>query len=320
MKFPLGFKNLQLNGLLSRFLVASLSLATILAATGTAHAGLIGTTPANCNCAINMQENGGPVMTGHVDTFAIYYGDFATANSTYPVAAQQVVSNWLGNMAGTDYMNIAATYTGAPNGPVSTDVSYNGEYDVATDYLGTSLSDANILQIVQDAESSNALPTVSNAIYFVFTAPEIGQQEAGGACGWHDGDASSNTVYSWVGPALGCDYVGGVSGNGIADEFTETGSHELFEALTDPFPNSAYNDQNYGEVGDVCTNSNFVGNLHGVNVDLQSIWGLDASNPNGGACAQGFNASAKDVPEPATGALFLIGCTALLGSRLRRRR
>jgi hypothetical protein len=295
-----------------------LTLGLILVSTAVAHAGPINPTPADCNCAINMMENGGPVMTGMVETFAIFYGDFTSANSGEPITAQQVVANWLSNMNGTNYLNITSVYTGAPNGPVSTDVTYNGSYE-ETDYLGTSLTDAQILQVVQDAKGGGHLPSVANAVYFVFTAPGISQQQDSQACGWHDGDSSTNTIYSWVGPNLLCDFLGGnVSGNPVGNELTETGSHELFESLTDPFPNSAYSDPIYFEVGDVCTSSNFNGDLNGSHFDLQAIWVLVPSNPNGGVCAQGF-ISQVAAPEPGSGVLMLSGFAALVGQRLRRR-
>src|SRR6185437_4696192 len=115
-------------------------LSGTLAFTPAAQAGPIGTSAPNCNCSIDMEENGGPVMTGAVETFAIYYGDFAPANTGYSITAQQVVSNWLSDLNGTSYLNIASTYTGAPNGPVSTDVTFSGSYQVSTDYLGTNLN------------------------------------------------------------------------------------------------------------------------------------------------------------------------------------
>lgn len=302
---------------LSRWLLGACvaALPMIIGSVGVAQAGPIGVTLPDCNCAINMTEHGGPVMTGAVDTFAIYYGDFTAANTGHPITAEQVVANWLGAMNGTSYLNIASTYTGAPNGTVSTDVTFNGQFQVPTNYLGNSLTDANILQIVQDAKSANDLPTVANAIYFVFTAPGIREQQDNVACGWHNGNVATSTVYSWVGPAIPCDFLGGnVSGNPVGNEFTETGSHELFESLTDPFLN-AYSDPVQGEVGDVCNSSNFDANLNGTHVDVQSIFALDPSNPNGGVCAQGF-VSATGVPEPSTAAILL---AALLGWRFCRR-
>lgn len=129
------------------------ALAAILDCAGIAQAGVINPTPPDGGITVNMTANGGPVMAGAVDTFAIYYGDFTTANTGHPITAQQVVANWLGDMNGTDYLNIDSTYTGGSNGTASTDVTYNGSYQVPTNYLGNSLTDAQILQIVQDAKS-----------------------------------------------------------------------------------------------------------------------------------------------------------------------
>lgn len=220
--------------------------------------------------------------------------------------------------------------TGSPNGTVSTNVTFNGSYNVPVNYLGTSLSDADILRLVQDAKTSSALPSVSNAIYFVFTAPGISEAQDSSACGWHSGDRATSTVYAWVGPDTGCDFlatptspVGSVSGSPVGDEVTETGSHELFESLTDPFPSTGFNDNDptHGEIGDVCTTSNFAGNLNGVQVDLQAIWTLSPNgSATGGACSQGVTFSqVTSSPEPASGTIVLAGCAALAGWRTRRR-
>lgn len=296
--------------MLNKKLITGLCAGLLAMLSTAANAGPINPTSPDCGttCVINMSP--GPVMTGQVDTFAIYYGDFSNANAGQSSTVQNVVGNWLGSMNGTDYLNIASVYHGT-NGTASTDVTYNGAYSVGT-YLGTSLSDAQILQIVQDAKSSNNLPTVSNAVYFVFTAPGISEEEDGSACGWHNGDSSTNTKYAWIGPALGCDFLGGnVSGNLTANEITETGSHELMESLTDPFPNAAFTDPNYGEVGDMCENSNFNGNLNGQHFDLQAIWTL-SNNAQNGVCSEGFRSDPPaNVPEPSNIALLLGGLAAM---------
>src|ERR1700751_3754201 len=56
-----------------------------------------------------------------------------------------------------------------------------------TGSLGTSLSDSSISTLVSNALRSNSLPTDSNGVYFVLTAP--GVKETSGFlsqyCGWH---------------------------------------------------------------------------------------------------------------------------------------
>jgi hypothetical protein len=298
-----------------------------LAFTPAAQAGAIGASANWCHCGVDMEENGGPVMTGTVETFAIFYGDFASANVGYSVTAQDVVSNWLSDLNGTSYLNIASTYTAAPNGPVSTDVTFNGSYEV-DDYLGPSLHDINIWQIVQDTKDGGYLPTVANAIYFVFTAPGITEDsESIGACGWHSSVHSASTVYSWISSKQTCsDFAEeSPSGNPVGDAFTESGSHELFEALTDPYVDYeiAYADpskSSQGEVADLCYGSEFVGDLHGDHFGLPAIWTiLDPSHPWAGTCAQGFVSDTVAAPEPASGALMLSGIGAFLGWRSRRR-
>ena len=293
-------------------LCLGLTLGAILTNAQTTQAdSIVGPTNPDCNCLVNVTSHGGPVLSGNVDIFGIFYGDFTSANSGFSITAQQVVHNWISSMNGTDYVNIASTY-GA-----STDLTYGGEYDESA-YLGTSITDAQVLTIVQDAETGHHLPTESNALYLVFTAPNVTEQSQSVDCGWHN-HLGASTIYSWVGPALGCDFLGGnVSGNPIGNEFTETGSHELFESLTDPQFNAYYAGNTGAEVGDVCTNSNSSIDLNGTNYDLQSIWVRDASFAKGGACAKGYQLTT--TPEPASGTLLLVGCAVLLGFRLFPRR
>lgn len=89
--------------------VIQVAAVTLLATGGMARAALINSTPADGGITVTMTQNGGNVMTGHVQTFAIYYGDFTSANAGNPKTVQQVVQNWLTNFAGTTYANIAST-------------------------------------------------------------------------------------------------------------------------------------------------------------------------------------------------------------------
>lgn len=257
-------------------------------------------------------------MTGNNSVYYIWYGDFWQTNS-----ATQILANFAHDLNGTDYLNIAHWYADGQGNRVQDSLNYGGAVQ-DTDYLGDNLTNANVQQIVQDSISSNALPSDSNAVYFVMTAPGIREEEDTLACGWHSN--YGNIKYSWVSPALGCDFLGGVSGNGYADSLTETMSHELMESLTDPevgTGNLGWYDNNHGdpnngtgEIGDSCVQTNFAANLNGHNYDVQSIFARDTHYAAGGYCASA-NPVGSDVPEPGSLALLGLGMFGLL---MRRRK
>lgn len=271
------------------------------------------------SCVVDMQYYGGPVMTGSTDIFIIWYGNWGADTS------QTILPSFFGSLTGSDYMNIALLYDNGAGTKVSNTINFGGAINVpaSATYGITSVSDANIAKLVTDAQGSAALPTESNAIYFVYTAPGIRQEEDTVACGWHSNTGS--TKYSWVSPDPGCDFLGGVTGNVYADALTETSSHEMFEALTDPNvgdalflgPPLGWYDATYGENGDMCVLSNFAADLNGKSFDVQSIWVNDKSNRQGGFCASGNTTASTSVPEPASGGLVLAALGLLA---LRRRR
>jgi MYXO-CTERM domain-containing protein len=311
-----------------RSILSALGLALCAAASAPASAsaliangsGLPDCSAAQPSCTVPMTYRGGSVMTGVVDTYIIWYGDWSTAAV---VAAKTLLPEFFNSLTGSEYMNIGLTYDNGSGTPVSNNIHYGGSVDraVGFDGMGTNLSDADIGTLVEGSKPT--LGDDPNGIYFVFTAPGIRQQEDTSACGWHTSYNSGGhtTKYSWVSPAPGCDFLPGtVTGNDYVDSLTETTSHEMFEALTDPNVNNGtlgwYNNT-YGEVGDMCVNSNLDANLNGNHFDVQAIWARDATRAQGGMCAAGYRVDATNVAEPGTLALAMpiLGLLAL-----RRRR
>lgn len=288
-----------------------------------AQAGLIpngnGLPDCGASCSVNLVDYGGPVMTGTTHAYIVWYGDWSQAAYS---AAQTRLPLFFNSLTGSSYMNIALSYPGTP---VSNTVEFGGAYD-STLNLGNSLSDDNILQLVQNAQGTlNGGVADPNGVYFVYTAPGISEQQDQSACGWHTNAGS--TKYAWVSAAPGCDLLGGsVTGNAYVDSLTETSSHELFESLTDPYvgdassfaPPLAWYDQTYGEVGDMCVNSNFGAQLNGNTFDVQAIWSPAATTPQGGMCAAGYTQDAV-VPEPGSLALALLALSAIPAVRRRSR-
>src|SRR6266700_3823142 len=62
--------------------------------------------------------------------------------------------------------------------------------------------------------------------------------------------STKNTVYYAVMPYPTCS--GCLGGMPAIDALTETSSHELCEAITDPVPGSGWYDNTNGEIGDIC--------------------------------------------------------------------
>ena len=251
-------------------------------------------------CAIGLHYYGGPVMTSPVDVFSIWYGDWGAD------PALTILPTFFRSLAGSDYMNIAALYADAQGNPVTNDVSFGGSVTRSA-YRGTSISRATVGQIVLDAQADASLPSETSAVYFVFSAPNV--LETSGSCGYHGNVGSA--LYAWINPNPRCDFLGGVTGDLFADTLTETSSHELMEALTDPFiraatsfgPPLAWYSPFYGEIGDMCEQSNFSANLNGNQFDVQSIFVRDTSSPQGGFCASA-NVVATAISEPPTALLL----------------
>lgn len=304
---------------LSRLLQPLSGLLLSAALTSPAAAGPVFFATPDCgaSCTVDMTYYGGPVMTGTTNVYVIWYGWGADS-------AKAILPDFFSSLTGSSYMDIALAYDDGHGNHVSNDIHYGGAIDRAAD-LGSNLSDAQIYQIVQDAQTSHALPTDSNAVYFVYTAPGIREQSDTSACGWHSN--VGDTKYAWVSPNPGCDFLpGSVTGNDYADSLTETTSHELFEALTDPYVGDAFQygpplgwyDTNYGENGDMCVLSNLAADLNGKQFDVQSIWVRDPNNAQHGFCASGFNKD-KALPEPSSISLALLTLGVLPWLRRRAR-
>jgi hypothetical protein len=269
-------------------------------------------------CVVNMTYRGGPVMTGTTNAYIIWYGDWSSPS--YNVA-QTLLPQFFSSLTGSEYMNIGMTYDDGHGTLASSAVHFGGAVSTATTVTSGTLSNADILNTVLAAQPSlNGGVADPNGIYFVYTAPGISQQQSGSACGWHSN--SGATKYSWVTPTPGCDFLPGtVTGNDYVDSLTETTSHEMFEAITDPnvgTNNLGWYNTRYGEVGDMCVNSNLDANLNGNHFDVQAIWARVAGAAQKGVCAAGFRPDVSPVPEPASWALMLGGVAAVAGLARRR--
>jgi hypothetical protein len=240
--------------------------------------------------------HGGPVMTGTVDIYYIWYGSWGSNTAT------TILPDFISHLGGSSYEHINTTYYNGSNTHVSGAISYKGAYTTSA-YLGTSLSDAQILQVVADALSGNHLPYDANAIYFVLTSKEVNASSGFCTqyCGWHtSGSTSKGKVrYAFVGNPDRCitscaDQSTSPNGNAGADGMASIIAHESEEAISDPDINAWY-DSRGEENADKCAwtfgtektasnGSKYNITLGSRNYLIQQNW----VNASGGYCAMSY--------------------------------
>jgi hypothetical protein len=195
-----------------------------------------------------ISNHGGPVLTGTVNVYYIWYGNWSGNTAT------TILTDFANNVGGSPYFNINKTYTG-----VTGAVHYAGS---TTDSYsqGTSLTDAQIQTVVSSAITSGRLVKDTNAVYFVLTSSDVTASSGFCTqyCGWHThGTISGSDIkYSFVGnpdrcPSACADQTVGPNGNAGADGMASIVAHELEEATTDPDLNAWY-DNRGAENADKC--------------------------------------------------------------------
>ena len=243
----------------------------------------------------------GPVMHGTVNMYYIWYGDWSQDSK-----ADAILTDWGNNISGSPYENINTTY-GDTSGNVSGAIALAGSTQMSSTTFGTSLSDSSIASIVSRALTTGALPTDSNGVYFVLTAPYISETSGflSQYCGWHTyGNINgANIKYAFVGNAaasLGsCAWQTGNSPNGdaAADGMVSVMAHELEEAASDPNLNAWY-DSTGAENADKCawtfgttySSGGGIANMRLGSRDylIQQNW----VNASGGYCALSYTSTA----------------------------
>jgi hypothetical protein len=239
---------------------------------------------------------GGPLILGTTNVYYIWYGNWS-GNT-----ALTILNNFASSIGGSPYFNINTTYYDGSNRHVTNSVANVKSVD-DNGSLGTALTDANVKTVVANAIGSGALPSDSNAVYFVLTSADV--NETSGFCtqycGWHTHGLinGADIKYSFVGNPARCPSACAAqttspNGNAGADGMASIIAHELEEAVTDPDLNAWYDTRGY-ENADKCAwtfgatktaanGAKYNMTLGSMNYLIQRNW----VNASGGYCASSY--------------------------------
>jgi hypothetical protein len=230
--------------------------------------------------------NGGPTMQGPIKVFFIFWeptGSFfdsttSTSDSTY----QALLPRFVSDLAPSSYFNILTQYFGSCQSDSSSScvipntagiVSVGGTFTDTRAYphAGSTtdpLQDSDIRAEIESAIRTNGWAVNPNNEFFVFTTAGTAEcsDPAGGCtflsskgpafCGYHESfrpfsPALGTIIYAFIADPA-CTIVRTAPNLASADSATEDISHELFESITDPMPDTATAWGGAGEIGDSC--------------------------------------------------------------------
>jgi len=224
-------------------------------------------------------NHGGPIMSGAVNIYLIWYGTWTTAQ-------KNILQTLATNIGKSAYLNVEKTY--GVKGPVVFKAAVTDNYS-----QGKKLTDALLPKIVSNSITKLKLPADANGIYFINTDPTV--TETGGFCtqycGFHtNAKISGKTLkYAFIGNPKSClagcapcNLKASPNGDLGVDAMASVFSHELVEAMSDPLGSAWYDGQGY-ENADKCAytygstsltskGAYYNMNIGGLNYLIQQNW------------------------------------------------
>ena len=261
--------------------------------------------------------HGGPVLQSGTNVAAVYWAG-STIYSGGPAAGAtgsgtsdgSLVGYFLNNLGGSPYFNINTTYTDGAGRAIANVVHYtqfwaNNSYNVPTN--GQSVSDSQMLQMLQYAFNNGKLAYDPATLYVVFTAGTVNLGGGFGTqyCAYHThGTVTVNGVsqvvlysampFTYAYPTACTNNTASPNGDPAADAEVNVVAHETEETTTDEMANAWFDTRGY-ENADKCawnfgtTQTATNGGVWNITVGsknflVQQNW----INASGGGCRQGF--------------------------------
>jgi hypothetical protein len=184
-----------------------------------------------------MRYHGGPVMTGPVRLYVLWYGDWSANRRR-----QQILVHFMSHLS-SPWFAINRGYPDARGRRVANSVRLVRQVSVAPPTGTDRITDRHLASAVRRSLVDQRLPVDASGIYLVLTSKSV--DKVGFLtrhCGWHDyfWFGGTSIKYAFVGdptgPRLRVCAPQTVSPNGDAgaDAMASTIAHEIAEAVTNP--------------------------------------------------------------------------------------
>jgi Ricin-type beta-trefoil lectin domain-like len=205
----------------------------------------------------NIPYNGGPVMAGTTNVYAIFWEPTGNVSANY----NSLIKRYFGDVGGSSLYKISNQYT-QTGGAFPSNALLAGSWVDPGAYPESPLLDSDIQNEVTHAQSVNNWSSNIDNVFFVFTerneniCADITQAQCATNmfCAYHS-FFGTNTIYAAMPYASSFSCNTGFSpNNDDADQTINVTSHEQMEAATDPLINAwvDLSNPNSGEIGDMC--------------------------------------------------------------------
>jgi hypothetical protein len=249
------------------------------------------------NTGTGIYYHGGPVLEAATNVAAVYwagstiYHNGPTAGTTGTGSQDNsLVGFFLSHLTGSSYFNINSTYTDGSGNHVANVVNYTQYWANNTNAPSgtTSVSDAQMIAMLQSGFDSGKLTYDRNTLYSIFTEGKVNLGGGFGTqyCAYHTHgtvtiNGSPATVlyaampYDQAYPGVCTNGTTSPNGDAGADSEVNTLAHEVEETTTDEMANAWYDTRGY-ENADKCA----------------WTWGTTYTTSNGGLA--NINVGGKD--------------------------
>jgi parallel beta-helix repeat protein len=221
--------------------------------------------------AISIPYNGGPLLT-HVQVQGVYYNDPAT------LGLQSRLDGFFTDIVQSPWLTQMLANYSVPNYTIGAGSFLGDDNTGVTVPDGSFLSESMIQGLLSSEIANHKLAAPNgNTLYAVFAPADSGAGP--GAGGFHstfiDPGSGKAIYYMVMSPGAGADF----------NSYTETASHELSEAITDPGITGGslanpegvigWFSRTYDEIGDVAVGEDVT--YHGY--VMQEMWGRSPADP-----------------------------------------